>query len=265
MPYQTANGIQLYYEWHGLEDGFPVVLVNGLLMDTTSWVFQLPAFAQHFRVLLYDCRGQGRSDKPPGPYPQALHAQDLLALLDALDVEQAHFVGLSNGGTVTMHFISDHPQRGARLVLVDTFAYADALMRSKLDSWLAAVEAGGLLLRFDVATPWIWSRNFMSNQPAILAALRTKAEQADPAAGHALITGTLEYDIRDRLPRIPAPTLVLVGEEDVLTPPWYARQLAENIPNAQLAIIPGAGHALTIERPTIFNMMALAFLQETAA
>jgi 3-oxoadipate enol-lactonase len=265
MPYQAANGIQLYYEWHGPEDGFPVVMVNGLLMDTTSWAFQVPVFSQHFRVLLYDCRGQGRSDKPPGPYPQALHAQDLLALLDALNVPQTHFVGLSNGGTVSMHFASDHPQRVARMVLVDTFAHADAVMRSKLDSWLAAVEAGGLLLRFDVATPWIWSRAFMSSRTDILAALRARAEQSDTAAGHALITGTLEYDIRDRLPRIPAPTLVLVGEEDILTPPWYSRQLAEHIPNAQLAIIPEAGHALTIERPTIFNMLALAFLQETAA
>jgi 3-oxoadipate enol-lactonase len=264
MPYQSVNGIQLYYEWHGAADAFPVVLINGLLMDTTSWAFQVPAFSQDFRVLLYDCRGQGKSDKPQGPYPQAQHAQDLLGLLDALDISQAHIVGLSNGGTVAMHFTSDHPERVARLVLVDTYAHTDAVMRIKLDSWLAAVEAGGLYLRFDVAKPWVWGRTFLTNNPEIISTLRDRVEQADPEAGWALITGTLEYDIRDRLPNIPAPTLVMVGSEDVLTPPWYAQELASGIPNAELFIVPNAGHALTIERPAFFNALALTFLRNAS-
>jgi 3-oxoadipate enol-lactonase len=269
MPYQTVNGIQLYYELHGPEDGFPLVFINGLLMDTTSWGFQLPVFAQHFRVLVYDCRGQGRSDKPQGPYPQAAHAQDLLGLLDALHIYQSHIIGLSNGGTVAMHFTSDHPDRVAHLVLIDTFAYADAVMRSKLDSWLVATEMGGLHLRFDVAMPWIWGRTFMTNNPDILASLRARVDLADPVAGLHLIRGTLDYDIRDRLSRVTAPALIMVGEEDVLTPPWYSRQLAQALPNAQLVIVPDAGHALTIERPDIVNALAVTFLQsyliETAA
>lgn len=262
MPYKTVNDIQIYYEEHGPADALPLVFINGLLMDTTSWLLQLPVFAQHFRCIVYDCRGQGRSDKPTGPYPQAQHAQDLLGLLDALDISQPHIFGLSNGGTVAMTFASAHPQRISRLVLVDTFACVDAVMRAKLDSWLAATEQGGLLLRFDVATPWVWGRTFMARNEAMLAMLRDRASQLDQAAGIALIQGTLEYDLRERLPAISAPTLILVGEEDILTPPWYARELAEKIPHTRLVIVPDAGHALTIEQPATVNALALTFLQE---
>ncbi len=262
MPYQRVNGIQIYYEEHGSPEAFPILFINGLLMDTTSWVFQIPVFAQQFRVLLYDCRGQGRSDKPAGTYPQALHAQDLLALMDTLDIPRTHLFGLSNGGTVAMHFASDHPERVERLILVDTFAGVDAVMRAKLDSWLAAMDVGGLDLRFDVATPWVWGRTFMAQHGELLASLRAKASQADPAAGRALINGTLDYDIRDRLCKIEAPTLVLVGEEDVLTPPWYSRELTQAIPDARMVIVPQAGHALTIESPAVVNSLTLTFLQE---
>lgn len=264
MPHRICNGIQLYYEMHGPADAFPVVFVNGLLSDTTSWGFQVPAFAQHFRVLTYDCRGQGQSDKPLGPYSQALHAQDLLGLMDALDVCQAHIVGLSNGGTIAMQFALEHSERVARLVLVDTFGGVDALMAAKLKSWLLALDAGGPLLRFDVGTPWVWSQSFMQKHPEILALLRDKVIQANGTAVRALIMGTMEYDIRARLHGIRAPTLVLVGEEDLLTPPWYARELATRIPGAQLVIIPQTGHALTIENPTVFNALALAFLQSAS-
>jgi 3-oxoadipate enol-lactonase len=261
MPHHTANGIRLYYELHGADDAPPVVLINGLLMDTTSWTFQIPAFAEHFRVLAYDCRGQRQSDKPPGPYPQALHAQDLLGLLDGLHIRQAHIVGLSNGGTIAMRFASEHPERVARLVLCDTFAHADAVMRAKLESWLYAVDAGGPTLRYDVATPWVWGRTFMANNTEMLASLRARADQFDADAARALITGTLDYDNRDRLPHITAPTLVLVGEEDVLTPIWYSHELVNAIPKAQMFVVPRAGHALSVERPAVFNALALTFLQ----
>lgn len=261
MPHCNVNDIQMYYEWHGPADAFPVVCINGLLMDTTSWALQVPALSAHFRVLTYDCRGQGRSDKPAGPYGQEVHAADLLGLLDELDIAQAHIIGLSNGGTVAMQLAAQHARRINRLLLIDTFAYADALMRAKLESWLAAVDAGGPDLRFDVATPWVWGRTFMANNATLLQTLREKSRQSDPEAIRSLISGTLEYDLRPRLNRIGHPTLVLVGEEDVLTPPWYARELATHIPNAQMLVIPQAGHALSIEQPGIVNALAVAFLQ----
>lgn len=264
MPYHNINTIRIYYEWHGAPDAFPVIFINGLLSDTNSWVFQRPVFAEHFRVLLYDCRGQGQSDKPAGPYSTALHAQDLLALLDGLQIPQAHIVGLSNGGTIAMHLAAHHPERVARLVLADTFAYTDSLMESKLQSWLQALEAGGLLLRFDIATPWIWGRTFLATNRALLDTMRSSAAQANPDAVRALISSGKGYDIRDHLKSVQAPALVLVGEEDVLTPPWYAREVAAALPDAQLVVVPQAGHAITLEQADIFNALVLTFLQKHA-
>jgi 3-oxoadipate enol-lactonase len=260
MPYQSANDIRIYYEQHGSEAAFPLLFINGLLADTTSWVLQRPHFDQHFRVVLYDCRGQGQSDKPPGPYAPTQHTEDLLALLDGLNIARAHIVGLSNGGTIAMQLAAMHPQRVARLVLADTFAYADSLMQAKLQSWLTALDAGGPLLRFDMATPWIWGRTFLATNHELIEVMRTSAGQANPDTIRALIQGGMQYDIREHLGAIRAPTLVVVGEEDVLTPPWYAREIAAAIPGAQLALLPQAGHVTVIEQADLFNALVLTFL-----
>ena len=95
MPHIRVNGVNLYYEFQGPEKGPLVILNNGVFMNTTSWAFQLPDLARHHRVLLYDMRGQGRSEHPDGEYSLELHAQDLVALMDALGLGQAHMVGTS--------------------------------------------------------------------------------------------------------------------------------------------------------------------------
>lgn len=262
MLYAPVNGLRLYYELHGPEEAFPVVCINGLTMDTAAWGFQLPALTPHFRVVLYDCRGQGKSDKPEGPYLPDQHARDLVGLLDALGLERAHLLGLSNGGVIAMSVAARHPDRVAGLVLVDTFAHSDVLMQAKLDSWVAALEAGGPEARFDVALPWIWSRAFLAQHADEVRALRERAAQAPTHAVRALIEGARQIDVRSLLPSIQAPTLVLVGEEDVLTPIWYAREIVEAIPHASLVVIGGAGHAPTIERPDIVNALAVVFFKQ---
>jgi 3-oxoadipate enol-lactonase len=262
MPTHEINGIRLYYEQYGNRVSFPVVFVNGLLADTTGWRFQVPAFAPHFRVLLYDARGQGQSDKPAGPYLPDQHARDLVGLLDALHIQQAHLVGVSNGGAIAMLVAAEYPSRVGCLVLADTYAHTDALMRARLESWLLALESGGLALRFDVATPWVWGNPFLAQNQHLLEPLRQKALQASADAVRGLISGVQDYDIREKIGAIHSPTLVMVGEEDVLTPPWHAREIARAIPNAHLVIVPGAGHALPIERPMVFNALVRAFLQD---
>ncbi len=262
MPHASVDGLRLYYELHGPEAAFPVVCINGLTMDTNAWALQVPALAARFRVVLYDGRGQGQSDKPEGPYLPDQHARDLVGLLDALGLERAHLLGLSNGGVIAMSVAARHPERVASLVLVDTFAHSDTLMQAKLDSWLAALEAGGPGARFDVALPWIWSRAFLEQHADEVRALRQRAAQAPVHAVRALIEGARQIDVRPLLSHIRAPTLVLVGEEDVLTPIWCAREIVEAIPNASLVVIGGAGHAPTIERPDIVNALAVAFFEQ---
>ncbi|NJP04261.1 MAG: alpha/beta fold hydrolase [Chloroflexaceae bacterium] len=264
VPYCTANQIQLYYEWHGPENGFPLVFINGLTSDRASWFFQLPDFKRDFRVLIYDCRGQGDSDKPDGPYPPGLHADDLQALLDALGVPQTHLFGISNGGVIAMQLAARQPQRVSRLVLCSTLAHSDTLIEAKLASWVAALDAGGPELRFDVALPWVWSAPFLRRHAQIMASFRTRSAQADVKGLRGLIQGAMAYDVRDQLSAIVAPTLILVGEEDLLTPVPCSRELARQISDAQMCILTGTGHAPTIEQPTIVNALARAFLKEQA-
>jgi 3-oxoadipate enol-lactonase len=259
MATLEVDGVDLYYEIHGNDGATPVIFVNGIFQDTTGWSMHVRRFPDR-RCLVYDCRGQGRSAKPAGPYHIDLHVADLLGLLDALGIDRADIVGLSNGGAVAMTFAAEHPDRVRRLALVDTFAYADAALRAKLRSWEAALQAGGPGLRFDVSVPWNFSRGFLEAHGRDLTALRQRALALDPDAMRALMAGSAAHDARHALPRIAAPTLVLVGEEDVLAPPWQARDIAESIPHARLQVIAGAGHAMPIERLDEFCDALRAFL-----
>jgi 3-oxoadipate enol-lactonase len=259
MPTAAVDGVDLYYEIHGERDTRPLVFVNGIFQDTTGWSPHVRRFADR-RCVVYDCRGQGRSAKPAGPYRIERHAADLLGVLDALGIDRADVVGLSNGGAVAMVFAAAHPHRVRRLVLVDTFAHADAAFRAKLRSWEAALDAGGPGLRFDVSVPWNFSRGFLEAHAQDLPVLRAKALALDADAMRALMAGSAAHDARAALARIAAPTLVLVGEEDVLAPPWAAREIAERIPQARLQMIARAGHAMPIERLEEFCDALRSFL-----
>ncbi len=266
MPYHSVNGIHLYYEWHGQHNAPPTVFINGLLADTSGWALQVPDFRPHVRVLLYDCRGQGQSDKPEQEaYSTRQHVDDLAMLLQALNISRAHMVGLSNGGAIALDFAARYPHSVDRLVVAATYPHTDSVMQAKLQSWLQALDQGGPAMRFDMATPWVWGRTFLHQHQQAIATLREKAAHAPPHATRALIAGALGYDIRPHLPGVLTPTLVLVGEEDLLTPPWYAQTIANALPHAQRCCIPNAGHALPIEQPALFNALAIAFLTRTQA
>lgn len=241
--------VELHYAWSGRASGPLLVFVNGLLTDATSWAAHVPHFAD-YRCLTWDCRGQGRSSKPPQQrYAVAEHAHDLLALLDALvPGEAVSLVGLSNGGAAALHVASLQPTRIRGLVLAGAYARTDVALRLKLEAWLAAMQAGGAALRFDVAVPWVWGPRFLAEHVEQLASWRERGLALDLGAAGRLIAGAIEHALDDAaLARITAPTLVMVGEHDVLTPPWMAEVIAAAIPVSRLACMAGLGHALALE------------------
>lgn len=250
MPEITiADDLTLHYEFAGDPSGPLLVFVNGLLTDRGSWQAHLPYFAD-YSCLTWDCRGQGRSSQPDQPsYPVAAHAQDLAALLDALaPAEPAAIVGLSNGAAAALHFASEQPERVRALVISGAYARVDAALRLKLDSWIAAMRAGGPGLRFDVATPWVWGPRFLAAHADALAGFRERGLALDTRAAERLIAGAMIHELADdRLARISAPTLVCVGEDDVLTPPALARAIVDALPAAQLETLPELGHAAALE------------------
>ncbi|MGD9375736.1 MAG: alpha/beta hydrolase, partial [Anaerolineae bacterium] len=141
MPKVQANGIEIYYELHGPEEAEVLVLSNGVLMSTASWAFQTPVLSQHYRLLLYDCRGMWQSDHPPGPYSMDLHADDLAALLDALEIERAHIGGTSYGAEISMVFAHKYPQRTQSLIVTAAVSQLDPLLKGLTDIWIAAARA----------------------------------------------------------------------------------------------------------------------------
>lgn len=261
MPRLSVNSINLNYELEG--NGSVVVFINGLTMDVNGWYFQVQEFSKRHRVLRYDCRGQGKSDKPDMEYSQTMHAEDLKNLMQKLDIQKAHLVGLSNGGMIAQHFALNFPEKVGALVLVDTCSYIDTLLDSIIRVWINAAQIGGSEFRYDVSIPFIFSEDFIKKNKETLAQMKKISSEVNPAnAIINLAKGCLIHNTSDRLSEIKVPTLIIVGEEDILIPMKYSKLLNEGIKGSRLAIIKGCGHAPPIEKPEEFNRIVLDFLSE---
>jgi 3-oxoadipate enol-lactonase len=265
MPTIQANHIHLYYELHGSESAPMLVLNNGILMNAAaSWAFQTQTLARRYRVLQYDCRGQGQSDHPSEPYTMALHAADLAALLSALNIEKAHIAGISYGGEVAQAFALLYPGRVSSLILADTVSEVGAELRYAILGWLQAAQLGDPELFFNLTVPWNFSPEFIVANPALLEQAHSRYALLDFPAVARLCECFLEVDFTARLGEIKVPTCILVGERDILKGLAYARILQRCIPHAELHILPGAGHASCWERPAVFNSAILGFLAKVS-
>jgi 3-oxoadipate enol-lactonase len=260
MPLTHVNNVDLYYELHGPENADVIVLSNGIFMSTASWGFQIAALKQHFRVLVYDCRGMWQSEHPAGPYSMEQHADDLAALLQGLGIEKAHIAGISYGGEISMVFAVQHPEMTRSLIVSSSVSHIEPLLHAIGESWQNALarQDGGLV--FSVTLPYNFSEQWLQANQAILPNTRARYDQLDCVSGLALMNAFMEFNFTDQLHRITAPTLVLVGEQDILKTPHYAHIIANNIPGAELVEIPDAGHAVCLEKPGAFNSAFLGFL-----
>jgi len=264
MPKITANGIQIYYELHGPEEAQVLVLSNGVLMSTASWALQVLALARHLRVLLYDCRGMWQSDHPAGPYSMEQHADDLAALLEALGIPRAHIAGISYGGELSMAFALKYPQKTRSLIVSSSVSHVDPLLRAWGESWIAAARHRDPEMLFAVTYPLNFSEAWIAANPAALEAARQRYHTLDMEAFLELMLAFSRLSLTGELPRINAPTLVMVGENDLLKPRRYAEIIARAIPGAEFVVIPHAGHAVSWEKPDVFNSLVLGFVTHHA-
>ena len=260
-----ANGQELYYELHG--EGPPLVLVMGIGYDSSLWTLaQVPVLSTQFQVILVDNRDAGRSSKAGQPYKIADMADDLAGLLDALGIQRSHLLGLSMGGMIAVEFALRHGDRLDRLVLAGTGA---APGRSAVDpiqvwSWVKANDATGEVFGGQQFVS-LFSTAFLRNHEAVRDTAELLASNPYPMSPEAYerqADAYRQFDALDRLAAIKAPTLVVVGEQDLLTPPWIAREVAEAIPGARFEVIRGDGssHVVPIECPDEFNRLVLEFL-----
>lgn len=261
MPKIRVNDIELYCELTGPEGAPLLVLNNGILMNaSTSWGFQVGELSCCCRLLRYDCRGQGQSDHPAGPYSMELHATDLAGLLEALGFESAHIAGISYGGEVAQAFALAYPEKTLSLILADTASEVGPELRMVIESWLLAASRGDAEAFFQASVPWNFSPEFIAANPALLADARQRYQALDFPAVARLCEAFLALHLTPRLPEIKAPTCILVGEKDLLKGLSYAQILKQSLPQAELHILAGAGHASCWERPHEFNTILLGFI-----
>jgi 3-oxoadipate enol-lactonase len=270
MPRSTtvsANGQELYCEVHGA--GQPLVLVMGIGYDSSLWKLQqVPALSKQFQVIIFDNRDVGRSSTASRQYTIADMADDVEGLLDRLEIERAHLLGLSMGGMIGQEFALRHPRRLDRLVLSGA---GGAPARSAFDpiavwAWLKSRDASGETFAAEQLV-WLFSTSFLRNEAAVtqtLSLLASNPNPVTPAAYGRQAAAYLEHDVLDRLRGVQAPTLVVGGEQDLLTPPWIVEEVARAIPGAEFQMLrgDGASHLLPLERPDEFNQLVANFLSE---
>ena len=265
-----TNAQELYYEVHG--DGEPLVLVMGIGYESSLWMLhQVPALSTDFQVVIFDNRDVGRSSKAGGSYTIGDMADDIAGLLDGLSIRRAHVMGLSMGGMIAQEFALRHPDRLNRLVLCGTGA---ATARSASDpiriwSWLKCHDSSGEIFAAEQFA-WLFSPGFLRNHEAVRqtsAFLASNPNPCTPDAYERQAQAYLRHDTLDRLRWIEAPTLVVVGEEDRLTPPSVVRELADSIPRARFEVMRGEGtsHLVPLERPDEFNRLVADFLGDHPA
>jgi len=246
------GGVTLHYRVQGRPDGPWLVLINGLLSDTTMWAGVLPGLTATFRVLTFDGRGQGLSDAPDeGPYTVPLLARDAWELFEHLQIRRPWLAGLSNGSSVALELLATHPGAFPGAVLTSAMARTDFTMRLRLEHWIHCLDLGGPGLQFDAVAPYLWGDRFLEARYQVLKAYHESKKVEDkPFHGFRhQIEGALQMDIRSRLTTIQEPVLCLAGAEDLLTPPWKCLEVARSLPHSRLEMIPGIGHAFPVEDP----------------
>jgi len=253
-----ANGIDIRYEVSG--SGPWLALSHSLCCDVSMWQPQLAALEKHLTVLRFDTRGHGGTDAPAGAYTFGQLSDDVLGLLDALKIERAHYCGLSMGGMIGQHLALKAPQRLGRLVLADTTSRMPAEAQPLWAERIRIATGQGMEPLVQPTLERWFTAPYRAAHPEVMETIGTLI-RSTPVAGYIGCAHAIAaIDITHRLKEIQAPTLVIVGRDDIGTPPAMSEAVAAAIAGARLEVIPEASHLSNIEQPEAFNKLLLDFL-----
>ena len=259
MPVAVNDGVRIYWEETG--SGDPLLLIMGLGYTHEMWHRTTPLVSKHFRTILFDNRGVGRSDMPPGPYPIAAMAADAAAVLDAAGVASAHVYGISMGGMIAQEFALQYPQRVRKLILGCTAPGGPKAVRAEAEVNQALMARATMTIEegIEVMVPFIYDsgtpRARIDDDLAIRARTFPK-----PEAYMAQLQGIFTWEAYSRLGKIQAATLVVHGETDRLVPPGNGRLIAQCIPGSKFVLIPHASHIYMTDQPEASHKAVMDFL-----
>jgi pimeloyl-ACP methyl ester carboxylesterase len=263
VPKVRVGDIEIFYREEG--HGEHVVWIQGLGLDHRGWALQVPFFSQHFRCLTFDNRDAGQSSRSRSAYTIKTMADDTIGLMDALAIKQAHIVGLSMGGAIAQELAINHPARVRRLVLVATYTSGDPRGSALLSSFVQMRARFSREEYLRAIAPWIFSYQDYLIPGLVESVVKRGLEDPHfppPKVYARQVEAVTGHYTEDRLGQIQAPTLIVAGDEDILTPMRFARRLHREIPHARLQVIQGAGHGFVWSRAEEFNPLVLSFLKE---
>jgi len=262
----ASDGFPIAYEAYGRADAEPMLMIQGLGADSHGWALQRMAFGRRFRCIAVDNRGVGGTAGAPHPFSLEQMAADAIAVLDAEGIERAHVMGASMGGAIAQIIAVRHPDRVQSLVLACTACSNPEWRRELLSEWAAAVDARGMSAMAGEGLRWLVGPRLQRRFGVWLNLMARIVLGTTPESFVAQVEAILAVDdeIRFELEGVRAPTLVITGTQDLLTPLGDAEELHELIPTSRLFELRGAAHALMVEAPNAYNRAVLEFLEQVA-
>ena len=257
-----ANGIQMNYELSGKKGSSVVVLSHSLASSLVMWNPQMDILTPYFQILRYDIRGHGGSDVPSGAYTLEVLRDDIIGLLDALNINQVHFIGLSMGGMIGQSLALGYPHRLRSLALCDT---APVISQEAQPIWQERINktlSKGMEAQVDETMERWFTPSFLKQGSPMVEIIR-KQILTTPVQGYIGCAEAIrKLNYLDQLSKIKIPTLIMVGEDDPGTPVSASEAMHKRLSNSKLVILPSARHLSNIEQAEVFNTTLLKFLKD---
>lgn len=263
MGYLDLDGLKIYYEIHG--DGKPLVLIEGLAQKICMWKYQIEGLKDYFKVVVFDLRGGGKSDKPKTGYSVDNFADDTIKLIRGLNLKKPHILGVSLGGFIAQKVAIKYGDEIDKLVLVNTAYGGPNYIPPSIDVLKRMVTGGDAITLSEKAFNSLslgFTKKFLKENKKIVKEI-VKCLVRDPQPSYAYQGQSLagaNFNAENEVHKIENETLIIVGDEDRVVPKENGFRLKDKIKNSKIEVIKEAGHLCFIEKPQDFNEVVKNFL-----
>lgn len=268
MPYVHSDDVKIYFEIHGPEFGQPLLLLEGWGWYSWMWFRQIPEFSKKYKCIVVDNRGVGKSSKPDYLYEMSMFAKDAIAVLDDLNIQKAHVLGISMGGYIAQEIALSYPDRVLTLIIASSsFGGPNALVASNETlakafaiptETISKDQAFNMRMSVAASQEWLQDNKKLIDQISKWIEQNPQPLQARLNQAHASTT----FNVEEMVNSIQVPTLIIHGDSDLMVPPKNAQLLHERIPNSKLVLIENGHHWSFIQYYEQFNRTVLEFLEK---